>query len=63
MPKTQKADQPVEDVEQSEQAEAIPTEKPDSFEPNVEKKENDAAAKARERQQRFKALQARAVCP
>lgn len=47
--------------EQHEQTEDVTEDTPASSEPNVEKKEDDAAAKARERQARFKALQARAV--
>ena len=42
-------------AEQSEQLDAAPKETP------VGSKENDAAAKARERMERFKALKARAV--
>lgn len=63
MPKTRKRESPAEEEKRPEQREETEdiTETPASSEPNVEKKEDDAAAKARERQARFKALQARAV--
>lgn len=48
-------------VEQPEQVEAAPKETSSSSEAPAERKENDAAAKARERMERFKALKARAV--
>lgn len=48
-------------VEKPEQAETATNEAPSTSEPNEEKKDDDAAAKARDRQARFKALQARAV--
>ena len=53
--------------EQPEQTETTISEDPTPSEPNGGKKEDDAASKARDRQARFKALQARAVskhsCP
>jgi pre-mRNA-splicing factor SYF2 len=64
MPQTPPGSTSAEDepkVEQPEQLDSAPKETP------VESKENDAAAKARERMERFKALKARAVslviCP
>lgn len=48
-------------VEKPEQTETATNEAPSTSEPNEEKKDDDAAAKARDRQARFKALQARAV--
>ncbi|KAJ5710348.1 Pre-mRNA-splicing factor syf2 [Penicillium malachiteum] len=59
MPQTKKTEKPVEEIEQPDQAEATPTDTP-TTEPNGDKQEDDAAAKARERQQRFKALRERA---
>ncbi|KAJ5216343.1 Pre-mRNA-splicing factor syf2 [Penicillium cinerascens] len=47
-------------IEKHEQAETATNEAPFSSEPNEEKKDDDAAGKARDRQARFKALQARA---
>lgn len=64
MPRTRKQEFSAEEeakAEQVEQTEAVTEDTPTSSEPNVENKEDDAAAKARERQARFKALQARAV--
>lgn len=64
MPRTRKQEFSAEEeskAEQVEQTEAATEDKPTSSEPNAENKEDDAAAKARERQARFKALQARAV--
>ncbi|KAJ6032657.1 Pre-mRNA-splicing factor syf2 [Penicillium herquei] len=60
MPQTRKTEKPVEEIEQPEQAEATPADTPSTSEPNGDKQEDDAAAKARERQQRFKALRQRA---
>lgn len=48
-------------AEQPKQMETASAEIPASAEPKTEKEEDDAAAKARERRERFKALQARAV--
>lgn len=53
------SEQPVEEVEKSQQTEAASTETA-SAEPNVAPAD-DAAARARERQERFKALKSRAV--
>ncbi|KAJ5169001.1 Pre-mRNA-splicing factor syf2 [Penicillium canariense] len=63
MPKTRQAESSAMDelnVEQPEQIETAPMETPSSSEPPAANKEDDAAAKARERKDRFKALQARA---
>lgn len=63
MPKTRKQERSAEEeknAEQLERTEDVTKDTPTSSEPNVVK-EDDAAAKARERQARFKALQARAV--
>jgi hypothetical protein len=46
---------------QPEQTENVTTEASTISEPNDDKTEDDAASKARDRQARFKALQARAV--
>ncbi|KAJ5738009.1 Pre-mRNA-splicing factor syf2 [Penicillium malachiteum] len=59
MPQTKKTEKPLEEIEQLDQAEATPTDTP-TTESNGDKQEDDAAAKARERQQRFKALRERA---
>ncbi|KAJ5726688.1 Pre-mRNA-splicing factor syf2 [Penicillium malachiteum] len=59
MPQTKKTEKLVEEIEQPDQAEAT-TDTPSTSEPNGDKQEDDAAAKARERQQRFKALRERA---
>jgi len=48
-------------TEQPEQSEIATSEAVTTSEPNDDKKESDAAAKAQDRQARFKALQARAV--
>ncbi len=64
MPRTRKQESSAEKeskAEQVEQTETATEDTPISSEPNAENKDDDAAAKARERQARFKALQARAV--
>jgi pre-mRNA-splicing factor SYF2 len=64
MPQTPPESTSVKDkpnVEQPEQVEAASEETSSSSEAPAESKENDAAAKARERMERFKALKARAV--
>jgi hypothetical protein len=64
MVKTRKQELSAEEspnTEQPEQTETATNEAPTTSEPADEKKEGDAASKARDRQARFKALQARAV--
>lgn len=61
MPKTRKQESSEKDAEQPEQVETVPVDTPAPAEPKDEKKEDDATTMARERQERFKALQARAV--
>lgn len=64
MPRTRNQEHSLEEEkrpEKSDQNEDVSEDTPAAPEPNVEQKEDDAAAKARERQARFKALQARAV--
>lgn len=64
MPKTRKEESSVEEESnagQPQQVEIASNDTPTSSGPNVEKKDDDVTAKARDRQARFKALQARAV--
>ncbi|KAJ5584183.1 pre-mRNA-splicing factor syf2 [Penicillium hispanicum] len=60
MPKTRKQELSEKDAEQPEQVETAPVDTPAPVEPKDEKREDDATTKARDRQERFKALQARA---
>lgn len=64
MPRTRKQESSTEEARNTEplkQEEEASKEMPTVSEPNVENEESDATVKARERQARFKALQARAV--
>ncbi|KAJ5272780.1 pre-mRNA-splicing factor syf2 [Penicillium angulare] len=60
MPQAKKTDPTVEDTEQPDQTESPTANTSSTAESNADKQEDDAAAKARERQERFKALRARA---